>query len=895
MRISELSPVVAALAIVLLFSPLGASQVQVDVDEPRLQSLDTTHDKRSTQQQQQQQQKQKIPKEDLKSSRGSGSMTESRDRGEELHATGSGPGRPNEESSIPLLINETEKTTIPLNINETEKMAIPLHIDETEKATIPLHINETKKTTIPLNINETEKTTRYQEDSETADVNDERYVEAASPDTDLQQNVKAEMAHTSDSEKHAERGDHVGGKEKRVESESSIDQAQNHTTSPEEHEVNTSNTRGSQDNRQEASKKGPTAQDEDYARPEPIINATIKKESKSTESSSEEATGENIDGEDDSHTESIPEQHAVNQDANSNATSDNENAASKRQFKSAESSDEEATGENIDGEDGSHTESIPEQHAVTQDADSNVTSDDEDAASECPSDEAPTIKEAEPSKQRSHDKGATIESSSEAPSDSIAGTEDIRNEPQVDKEPTATEQIQNATVEQAIKPEETESDIIDLDDDIGDSSGKKETFGGPKVDKEPAATEQIEKATVDKAIKPEDVESDIIDLDHDDDISDSSENTEAHGGDPADDADANSSSDDPTPTSDEKDTPGEKDPIIDSDAAPKGSLAEFFNKVNKNKGAPSEKEGLQAAASNSFEHKAKLAQQAQSVVPSGKEGSQAAASNSFEHKAKLAQQAQSVDQESPPPPPKKAAPVEEMEYSGTWGLYLQNERPADLDLLSMVFQDHLNRQAGGSYESKMKEARFPLGMGTHDEENEADVTSQQEGVASIKKSVNSEFVEGLDDIGKFFEGVDPPDELDVGAGGSSIQDVLMGQGRQILFKRIMLAFQKIRRAFASTKDKISSTKNNIASTWTSLETRFRSGEDGKFSVKKEDVADGAKELWNLCVAAYRFIVKFIDDLLEGDDGSDDLDDFELDFKSKINLRDPVLNMDLGQS
>ena len=875
-------------------------------------------------------------------------MTESRDRGEELHATGSGPGRPNEESSIPLLINETEKTTIPLNINETEKMAIPLHIDETEKATIPLHINETKKTTIPLNINETEKTTRYQEDSETADVNDERYVEAASPDTDLQQNVKAEMAHTSDSEKHAERGDHVGGKEKRVESESSIDQAQNHTTSPEEHEVNTSNTRGSQDNRQEASKKGPTAQDEDYARPEPIINATIKKESKSTESSSEEATGENIDGEDDSHTESIPEQHAVNQDANSNATSDNEdaaskrqfksaessgeeatgenidgeddshtesmpeqhevnqdansnatsdneNAASKRQFKSAESSDEEATGENIDGEDGSHTESIPEQHAVTQDADSNVTSDDEDAASECPSDEAPTIKEAEPSKQRSHDKGATIESSSEAPSDSIAGTEDIRNEPQVDKEPTATEQIQNATVEQAIKPEETESDIIDLDDDIGDSSGKKETFGGPKVDKEPAATEQIEKATVDKAIKPEDVESDIIDLDHDDDISDSSENTEAHGGDPADDADANSSSDDPTPTSDEKDTPGEKDPIIDSDAAPKGSLAEFFNKVNKNKGAPSEKEGLQAAASNSFEHKAKLAQQAQSVVPSGKEGSQAAASNSFEHKAKLAQQAQSVDQESPPPPPKKAAPVEEMEYSGTWGLYLQNERPADLDLLSMVFQDHLNRQAGGSYESKMKEARFPLGMGTHDEENEADVTSQQEGVASIKKSVNSEFVEGLDDIGKFFEGVDPPDELDVGAGGSSIQDVLMGQGRQILFKRIMLAFQKIRRAFASTKDKISSTKNNIASTWTSLETRFRSGEDGKFSVKKEDVADGAKELWNLCVAAYRFIVKFIDDLLEGDDGSDDLDDFELDFKSKINLRDPVLNMDLGQS
>jgi hypothetical protein len=329
--------------------------------------------------------------------------------------------------------------------------------------------------------------------------------------------------------------------------------------------------------------------------------------------------------------------------------------------------------------------------------------------------------------------------------------------------------------------------------------------------------------------------------------------TEPNDGEPADDADANPSSDDPTPTSDEKNVPEEKDPLIKSKAAPSGSLADFFNKVNKNKAGPAGIEEPQAAASNSFENMANLAQQRQ---------------------------------ESSPPPPKKAAPLEEQDYSGTWGLYLQNERPADLDLLYLVFQDHLNRLAGGSYQSKVTEARFPLGMGSDDEENEADMLLKREGVARIKKSVNSEFVEGLDDIDKFFEGVDPPDELDVGAGGSSIQDVLMGQGRQILFKRIRLAFQMIRRAVASTK-------NKIGSTWTSLVTRFRS-EDGKFTVKKEDFVDAAKGLWNFCVAAFRLIVKFIDDLLEGDDGSDDLDDFELDFKSKINLRDPALNLDLGQ-
>jgi len=51
------------------------------------------------------------------------------------------------------------------------------------------------------------------------------------------------------------------------------------------------------------------------------------------------------------------------------------------------------------------------------------------------------------------------------------------------------------------------------------------------------------------------------------------------------------------------------------------------------------------------------------------------------------------------------------------------------------------------------------------------------------KDANREFVTGLDEIEKLFESVEVPDELDVGADGSSMQDVLVGQGLKIIWKR----------------------------------------------------------------------------------------------------------------
>ena len=55
-----------------------------------------------------------------------------------------------------------------------------------------------------------------------------------------------------------------------------------------------------------------------------------------------------------------------------------------------------------------------------------------------------------------------------------------------------------------------------------------------------------------------------------------------------------------------------------------------------------------------------------------------------------------------------------------------------------------------------------------------------------KRSASSEFIEGLDDIDKLFEEVDVPDEFDE---GTSIQEIVMGSGRRILVKRVLMGLE----------------------------------------------------------------------------------------------------------
>jgi hypothetical protein len=83
------------------------------------------------------------------------------------------------------------------------------------------------------------------------------------------------------------------------------------------------------------------------------------------------------------------------------------------------------------------------------------------------------------------------------------------------------------------------------------------------------------------------------------------------------------------------------------------------------------------------------------------------------------------------------------------------------------------------------------------DETEIDVTDTS---GQPIKSVNDEFVKGLDDINKLFEHVQPPDELDVGAAGSSMQEVLMGQGAQILRKRVRVGVEHVKNFFSQHRN-----------------------------------------------------------------------------------------------
>lgn len=69
------------------------------------------------------------------------------------------------------------------------------------------------------------------------------------------------------------------------------------------------------------------------------------------------------------------------------------------------------------------------------------------------------------------------------------------------------------------------------------------------------------------------------------------------------------------------------------------------------------------------------------------------------------------------------------------------------------------------------------------------------------QDANREFVTGLDEIDKFFESVSPPDELDVGADGSSMQDVLVGQGLKIIYKRAKSIGSNVKQRFEKIVEK----------------------------------------------------------------------------------------------
>ena len=161
---------------------------------------------------------------------------------------------------------------------------------------------------------------------------------------------------------------------------------------------------------------------------------------------------------------------------------------------------------------------------------------------------------------------------------------------------------------------------------------------------------------------------------------------------------------------------------------------------------------------------------------------------------------------------------------------------------------------------------------------EALVSDQFSDIIKAPKSVNTEFVEGLDDIDKFLEEVEPPDELDVGAAGSSIQEVLVGQGAQILTKHATIFLTRIQRSLQASRF-----KKFLAS---------RRTEAGQFRLVTMTDLDRALTLFRLsCRDIFRNIQSVWDDIFDDDDESVQ---FELEETTKLDsIRQVLLNQRVG--
>eukprot|EP00550_Attheya_septentrionalis_P007451 CAMPEP_0198296138 /NCGR_PEP_ID=MMETSP1449-20131203/31120_1 /TAXON_ID=420275 /ORGANISM="Attheya septentrionalis, Strain CCMP2084" /LENGTH=878 /DNA_ID=CAMNT_0043996659 /DNA_START=141 /DNA_END=2777 /DNA_ORIENTATION=- len=195
-------------------------------------------------------------------------------------------------------------------------------------------------------------------------------------------------------------------------------------------------------------------------------------------------------------------------------------------------------------------------------------------------------------------------------------------------------------------------------------------------------------------------------------------------------------------------------------------------------------------------------------------------------------------------------------------------------------------EAGESNESPTTVLHEPDVMGDTDSlEDLSSYQGQDEKETMLKidtkvdtQIYNREFVEGLDDLHKLMEEVDPPDEMDVGAAGSSIQEVLMGQGTKIISKRLSQEASKAK-TLASVMGK------RVRKKWDKLVRHEGSNEKTKFgevcstAVKiiresRHRVVDGTNNLWKPIISQWKQLSGLFDKLLGGEDDEDEEEDFE---------------------
>ena len=275
--------------------------------------------------------------------------------------------------------------------------------------------------------------------------------------------------------------------------------------------------------------------------------------------------------------------------------------------------------------------------------------------------------------------------------------------------------------------------------------------------------------------------------------------------------------------------------------------------------------------------------------------------------------------------------VQEAEASGLkyglpWGTIVQTTRRIpDAELLYRFFRDRMNTD-GNFWDKPQAEARFPLSMGhqvdtsfesgdlndmpgaqadidklvyTSDEvakkiigvstknPNNSSITSSEDH-EPITGGTDSEDADGLRDL---FQGVDPPDELDVGAAsGSSMQEFLVGKSKEILVRRVSLGIKLVQRLLATFKQKVESRFARVKE-WVETPTGRHEMVESLRLENRQGLSTVTidSNLWRPTIHSLRsafhnalqFIVRFFHKIIEGveDDGNDMVDALgeEMDF------------------
>ncbi len=268
------------------------------------------------------------------------------------------------------------------------------------------------------------------------------------------------------------------------------------------------------------------------------------------------------------------------------------------------------------------------------------------------------------------------------------------------------------------------------------------------------------------------------------------------------------------------------------------------------------------------------------------------------------------------------------EYRGEpWGQYRSFRRLPDLDLLRLVFDNSnkIREKSNGDAESqrvvndwekdplydetlakdsesgepylgddpKFREYREKLLDGAAGDNETTKLSSGNENATEGEQDtndadannnnadVNSEFGDGLDDIDKFFEGVNPPDELDVGY-GSSIQDVLMDKGKDILLKKIRgfahwikIGWKTMGRKLEERISEFQLPFQNTSSTASESETKSLSTKEQREELV-ENTKDALATVWKFGKRTMEVISDLVDGLLDrfDDKGEDESANFE---------------------